>query len=72
MRVIGTVGSPDKVAIARECGAEEVYLADDPDLVAKVREVTGGRKVRASYDGVGAASWKVLVPVCRQADSFSE
>ena len=58
VRVIGTVGSPDKVAIARECGAEEVYLADDPDLVAKVREVTGGRKVRASYDGVGAASWQ--------------
>ena len=24
----------------------------------KVREVTGGRKVRASYDGVGAASWQ--------------
>lgn len=58
VRVIGTVGSADKVAIARECGAEEVLLADDPDLVAKVRELTGGKKVRASYDGVGAASWQ--------------
>lgn len=58
VRVIGTVGSADKVATARECGAEEVFLSDDPDLVAKVREATGGKKVRASYDGVGAASWQ--------------
>ncbi|WP_088310695.1 quinone oxidoreductase family protein [Novosphingobium sp. B 225] len=58
VRVIGTVGSADKVATARECGAEEVFLSDDPDLVAKVREATDGKKVRASYDGVGAASWQ--------------
>lgn len=58
VRAIGTVGSAKKIALARECGAEEVFLSDDPDLVAKVRAATGGKGVRASYDGVGAASWQ--------------
>ncbi len=58
VRVIGTVGSPDKVALAEACGAEVVFLSDDPDLVAKVRETTGGKGVAVSYDGVGMASWR--------------
>jgi NADPH:quinone reductase len=58
VRVIGTVGSADKVAQAETAGAELVFLSGDPDLVAKVRESTGGAGVRVSYDGVGAASWQ--------------
>lgn len=57
VRVIGTVGAAEKVALAREAGAEEVFLSNDPDLVAKVRAATGGG-VQVSYDGVGAASWQ--------------
>ena len=58
VRVIGTVGSPDKVPLAQACGAEVVFLSDDPELVAKVRETTGGKGVRVSYDGVGMANWR--------------
>lgn len=58
VRVIGTVGSEDKIALAREAGAELAFLSGDPDLVAKVREATGGEGVAVSYDGVGAASWE--------------
>ncbi|MCZ8322657.1 MAG: quinone oxidoreductase [Novosphingobium sp.] len=58
VRVIGTVGSPDKVALAQACGAEVVFLSDDPDLIAKVRETSGGKGVAVSYDGVGMASWR--------------
>lgn len=58
VRVIGTVGSADKIALAQQCGAEAVFLSDDPDLVAKVRDTTGGKGVRVSYDGVGMASWR--------------
>lgn len=58
VRVIGTVGSADKVALAQACGAEVVFLSGDPDLVAKVRETTGGKGVRVSYDGVGMANWR--------------
>jgi NADPH2:quinone reductase len=58
VRVIGTVGAAEKVALAREAGAEEVFLSGDPELVAKVRAATGGVGVQVSYDGVGAASWQ--------------
>ncbi|MEY4670647.1 MAG: Quinone oxidoreductase 1 [Pseudomonadota bacterium] len=58
VRVIGTVGSADKVALAQACGAEAVFLSGDPDLVAKVGETTGGKGVRVSYDGVGIANWQ--------------
>lgn len=57
VRVIGTVGSAEKIALATSAGAEQVFLSGDPDLVSKVREVTGGKGVAVSYDGVGAASW---------------
>jgi len=58
VRVIGTVGSADKVSLAKGAGAEQVFLSGDADLVAKVREATGGKGVAVSYDGVGAASWQ--------------
>lgn len=58
VRVIGTVGSAEKMTVAREAGAEQVFLSGDPDLVGKVREATGGAGVRVSYDGVGAATWQ--------------
>ena len=58
VRVIGTVGNTEKVALAQGAGAEQVFLSGDPDLVAKVREATGGTGVAVSYDGVGASSWQ--------------
>lgn len=58
VRVIGTVGSADKVALAQAAGAELVFLSGAPDLVANVREATGGAGVAVAYDGVGAASWQ--------------
>ena len=58
VRVIGTVGSTEKVALAQGAGAEQVFLSGDPDLVTKVREATGGTGVAVSYDGVGASSWQ--------------
>jgi NADPH:quinone reductase len=58
VRTIGTVGSEAKFASATQAGAELVFLSGDPDLVAKVREATGGEGVRVCYDGVGAATWK--------------
>lgn len=58
VRVIGTVGSAEKVQLALGAGAEQVLLSDDPELAAKVRDATDGQGVRVSYDGVGAASWQ--------------
>ena len=54
--VIGAVGTPDKVAIARGHGCDHVIEYRHEDVAAKVREITGGQGVRVVYDGVGAAT----------------
>lgn len=51
-RVIGVAGSPAKAALARQQGCAETILADDPDFVRKVRDLSGGG-VAAVYDSVG-------------------
>lgn len=57
-RVIGTAGSADKAALARELGCEEVILYRDEDVAARVKALTGGAGVRVAYDGVGAATFE--------------
>jgi NADPH2:quinone reductase len=56
--VIGTAGSPEKAALAREHGADETILYRDEDVAARVRTLTGGQGVRVVYDGVGAATFE--------------
>lgn len=51
-RVIGVVGSEAKRVAALENGCEAVLLASD-DIVARVRELTGGEGVSAVYDSIG-------------------
>ena len=58
-RVVGTVSTAEKEALARAAGAADVIRyteLDDltTDLPAAVRELTGGAGVHAVYDGVGA------------------
>jgi NADPH:quinone reductase len=55
--VIGTVGSDEKVALARAHGCEDVIVYTREGFVARVREITGGRGVRVVYDSVGKATW---------------
>lgn len=55
--VIGTVGSPDKEALARENGCDHVILYRDQDFAARVKEITGGRGCEVVYDGVGQATF---------------
>lgn len=53
-RVIATAGSPEKVALCRDLGAEDVidYVAD-PDFAPVVNELTGGRGADVIFDPVG-------------------
>lgn len=51
--VIGTAGSPEKAAIAREAGCDEVVLYRDEDVAARVLALTGGMGVDVAYDAVG-------------------
>jgi len=52
--VIGTVGSPEKSAFARENGCDHVIDYRAEDFAARVLEITDGQGVPVCYDGVGA------------------
>ena len=53
IRVIGTVGSDEKVKLARAAGCDEVVLYKNDDWVAQVRALSGGKGVSVAFDGVG-------------------
>jgi len=55
--VIGTVGSRVKAELARQAGCAHVIVMDEENLVARVREITGGKGVPVVYDGIGADSF---------------
>jgi NADPH2:quinone reductase len=52
--VIATVGSEDKAATARECGADHVILYRQENFVQRVAQITSGKGVDVAYDSVGA------------------
>jgi len=53
LRVIGTAGGPEKCGLARRSGAEFTIDYHRDDVVARVKEITGGRGVKIVYDSVG-------------------
>lgn len=54
--VIGTVGSKDKVDLAKAHGCDHVILSKEEDVAARVAEITNGKKCPVVYDGVGKAT----------------
>ena len=50
---IGTAGSPEKCAIAKQLGAAHVINYRSEDWVKRVKEITDGKGVHVVYDGVG-------------------
>jgi len=51
--VIGTVGSDDKVELARKAGCKHVIVLSREKFSARVKEITKGKGVPVVYDGVG-------------------
>ena len=56
-RVIGTAGSAEKAALAREAGADEVIVYTEADFVAETKRLTNGEGVHVVYDGVGKSTF---------------
>ncbi len=52
-RVIGVVGSEAKAELAKKYGCRHVLISGRDELVAGVREITGGAGVPVVYDAVG-------------------
>ena len=55
-KVIGTVGSDEKMALATENGCNYVINSSKEDVAKRVREITNGVGVPVVYDGVGQAT----------------
>jgi NADPH2:quinone reductase len=65
--LIGTVGSAEKAELARAHGAAHVINYNTENFTERVREITGGKGVRAVYDSIGKdtfiASLDCLAPL---------
>ena len=60
-RVIGTVGSDEKVDLAKKNGCDEVINYSKEDFSKKVMELTDGKGVPVVYDGVGKSTFEKSV-----------
>jgi len=56
-RVIATVSTEEKAALAREAGADQVILYLRDDFEAEVKRLTGGLGVEVVYDSVGRTTF---------------
>ncbi len=56
-RVIGTVSTAEKEAIARESGADEVIRYTEKDFEEEVKRLTDGKGVNVVYDSVGLTTF---------------
>ncbi len=58
LRLIGTAGSDAKCRLAEQHGAVHAINYRTEDVVARVRELTGGKGVPVVYDPVGKDTWE--------------
>jgi len=56
-RVISTVSTAEKEALARDAGAHDVIRYTERDFVAEVKRLTGGAGVQVVYDSVGRTTF---------------
>jgi NADPH2:quinone reductase len=65
LRLIGTAGGPEKCRLVREHGAAEAidYLRED--VVARVKELTGGKEPNNVYDSVGKDTFETSLDCLR-------
>lgn len=59
VNVIGTVGSAEKAALVSALGCQHVINYQTEDVVARVREITGGKGVPVVYDSVGKDTFDI-------------
>ena len=65
VKVIGTASSAEKIALAKEHGAWEMINYREEDVVARVIELTDGKKLPVVYDGVGKDTFEVSLDCLR-------
>jgi NADPH2:quinone reductase len=56
-RVIGTVSTEAKAALAKQAGADDVILYTQTDFLTEVKKLADGKGVHVVYDSVGATTF---------------
>ena len=64
-RVIGTVSTEEKAALARQAGADEIILYTKSDFETETKRLTDGKGVDVVYDGVGKTTFEKGLNVLR-------
>ena len=57
-RVIGTVSTAEKAALAQKAGADEIIRYTEQDFAPEAKRLTGGRGVDVVYDSVGKTTFE--------------
>lgn len=68
--VIGRVSSADKVAVAKEAGADHVIVDAKGDFASQVLALTGGEGVHVVYDGSGPTTFQGSIESLRRSGTF--
>ncbi len=68
--VIGTVGSVEKIALAKENGCHHTINYREEDFVARVAAITNGAKCDVVYDGVGKATFPASLDCIKTRGMF--
>jgi NADPH:quinone reductase len=58
IKLIGVAGGPEKCELAKENGYAAVIDRNKEDIVARVKEITGGNGVPVVYDSIGKATFE--------------
>lgn len=64
-RVIGTVSTGEKAALARQAGADEIILYTKSDFEVETKRITADKGVDVVYDGVGKTTFEKGLNVLR-------
>lgn len=71
VRVLTTVGSPEKVEAARAAGSDETILYREVDFAEAVLDLTNGQGVHVVYDSVGKDTIKGSFRAARRRGTIS-
>jgi NADPH2:quinone reductase len=66
VKVIGTVSTAEKAALAKANGCDHPILYTSEDVVARVKELTGGTGLPVVYDGVGGSTYEMSLQCLRR------
>ena len=65
-RVIGTVSTDEKAALARQNGCQHTIVYSREDIFARVQEITGGKGLPVVFDGVGGPTIEASLECLRR------